>query len=157
MGAPAATVLPVEEKEIPIYQQDDVLITNTKAMFRDRIFVMNNISSVRLGEFKPEPGYTMCSIGGAMLGVSTVVFLGQIIFGFNAFLIISLLLLIGGGIYCYQYGIQLNRDAKIIYSVVISVASGETNALASNDKDYIISIINAINSAVTKGVKSYER
>jgi uncharacterized membrane protein YvbJ len=117
-----------EGKEITLYSDNKgVKITNTRAIFRNKTYVMTNISSISIGYKKPNwlPAIVVLLFGMACLFISP--FLGFIV------------LIIGCVIFYFTKG---------EYSVRITSASGETDAFSDKDKEYIQNIVTAINEAI---------
>ena len=119
-----------EGKEIVLYSDDKgVRITNTRAIFGNKTYVMTNISSISIGKKPPNwvPGIVVLLFGILFLLIDATRVLGII------FLII---------------GIVILYFTKGVYSVRVTSASGETDALTDIDKTYIQNIVTAINEAI---------
>ena len=119
-----------DNTEISYYSDDrGVRITNTRAIFGKKTYVMGNISSISLGQ--KSPNYTFAII---------LVLCGLVSMFISAIL---------GLIVCI-IGILVALFAKGEYTVKITSASGETDALVDSDKDYIQDVVNAMQEAIIK-------
>lgn len=117
------------------FDQNGVTVTNTRFISSGQTFVMSNITSVKnLIETPPKGGPLIITAIGviiALAGLSNSSF-GAVITG----------AIIGA------IGILWLNALKPKYYVALSTASGETRALTSEDKDYIETIVTALNSAI---------
>jgi len=121
-----------EGKEIVLYSDNKgVRITNTRAIFGNKTYVMTNISSISIGKKPPNwiPGIIVLLFGLICLLIEPIRIAG-------------LIFLIVGGVILYF--------TKGEYSVRITSASGETDAFTHTDKIYIQNIVTAINEAIIK-------
>ncbi len=124
--------------EIVFYTDEKgVRITNTRAIFGNVTYAMNNITSVSKGIIPPNrkpwiiiavTGFILLAIFGGVKEAS-----GAIV-----------------GAFIMALGIIAAIMAKPKYTVRIGSASGETHALISEDERYVQNIINAINEAIVK-------
>lgn len=125
--------------ETTYYQDGNITVTNARAVLGSKTYAMANITSVSMGEIPANrtPGIVIALIGLAILACSASggsdgiagIIGGLVVAGFGAFL---------------AYAV------KTQYVVKIGSASGESNALTSNDREYIQKIVNAINEAIIK-------
>ncbi len=106
-----------------------VRITNSRAIFGNKTYVMGNISSISLGQKSPNynSAIILCICG---------------ILGF--FLIPPL------GVLILLVGIIIALMAKGEYTVKLTSASGETDALVNSNKTYIQDVVNAMQEAIIK-------
>jgi hypothetical protein len=121
--------------EVTYYQDENVTITNARAVFCGRTYAIANIISVA-GFKEPaerSPGIALAVIGLVIAACSNGL-------GANGGIIFGVLLLIGG--------IALAAMAKPSYMVRIGSASGETDVLVSDNWRYVAKIVKAMNRAI---------
>jgi hypothetical protein len=140
-------------QEIIYYQDDRVLITNTRAVLGGTTYPLSNIGSVTAVEKPPDKksGTSLITVGG-LLG-----------FGCACFSLISTSTMgndpLSNGMLCtipssivgfliLIVGYSRNKAAKPDYAVLIGSAAGESPAYVSKDKKYIVTIVTAINEAI---------
>ena len=123
----------------PTFYSDEhgVRITPTRAIFESTTYAMANITSVARSEDPPKrkPGIII-----AILGL--IILLACVSFESTAGVVVGVLVL--------GLGIFIATKAKATYYVKITSASGEVNATKSNDKQYINSIVMALNEALIR-------
>lgn len=127
-----------KEKEISFYSNEHgVRITNTRAIIGSTTYSMANITSVAMG-VKPAnrtPGIAIAICGFIVLLIAAPLeSSGLAIFG-------VILLLIG---------IPAAIVVTSTYVVRIGSASGEADAISSKEKEYIQTIVDAMNEAFVK-------
>ncbi len=121
--------------EISYFQDQNVNITNARAVLSGTTYAMSNITSVSMGEraANRNPGCLVTILGFIGWGVAGALEnMGVLIVCILAFLV----------------GIALIIMAKPSYVVRISSASGEVEGLVSQNKEYIQKVINALNEAI---------
>lgn len=124
-----------KEKEITFYSDvRGVRITNTRAIVGATTYAMANITSVSMAE---KPANRKLGIVVAILGLIILVITYQL--GSSGGVIFGVILL--------GLGILIAAIVKPTYTVRIGSASGETDAISSNDKKYIQAIVRAMNEA----------
>lgn len=125
-------------EEISVYQDANIHVTNLRAMLQGKTYAMANITSVSMHTQAANnaPGVIIAVIGG-MIAMSLLA--GRDAMGCGVF-----------GLLLLAAGIAIALAAKSTYWVRIGSASGETNALSSNDRDYIQRIVNAMNEAIVR-------
>ena len=124
-----------EEKEITFYSDDrGVRITNTRAIVGTTTYAMANITSVSMSE---KPANRKLGIVVAILGLIILAITYQL--GSSGGVIFGVILL--------GLGILIAAIVKPTYTVRIGSASGEADAVSSNDKKYIQAIVRAMNEA----------
>jgi hypothetical protein len=125
--------------EIAVYQDDNIHVTNLRAMLQGKTYAMANVTSVSMfTQFgNKTPGVIVAVLGGLML-------LGALPSSEmrGCFGIFGLLMLV--------IGIAIAAAANDVYWVRIGSASGETNALSSRDRDYIQRVVDAMNEAIVR-------
>lgn len=115
----------MEEKVF--FEHDDVKVTNARFITGSQTYAMSNVTSVKAFEEKPS------RFGGiAILVIGLLVALGAPVIG----LIIAAL----AGFYLYSL--------KTYYHVMLFTAGGENSALKTEQKDYLNSVVNALNEAI---------
>ncbi len=136
------------------YQIPNVLITNTRAVLSAKTYSMSNITSVSSGVI---PANRLPGIIIALIGIAFASCCG--LFGLIAFANATSLnqgmgnLILDGlgllfGLLAIVVGLLVAFLPKDSYIVRIGSASGEANALASKDWNYIAPIIEAMNQAI---------
>lgn len=126
-------------EEIAVYQDENIHVTNLRAMLQGKTYAMANVTSVSMFRQagNTTPGVVAAVIGGFMLlGAVTDSELR------GCFLVFGLLILV--------IGIAILASTKDTYWVRIGSASGETNALSSTNRDYIQRVVNAMNEAIVR-------
>ena len=116
------------------YDKNGVKITESRAIINDTTYPMNNISSVSTGmkENSPLGAY---GIGGGLIVMS--------IMGMRETGAAALIGIVAGILIC-AFGTTMKNN----YIVKIGSAGSEKDGLASQDKEYIEEIVNAINEAI---------
>lgn len=141
-------------EERVLFEENQVRVTNLRAIFENKTYAMSNITSVSLESSEPSScvSATLLLVGIGLLGLF-VVFLfflaetgSEVAFPLGEALNASMFLLLGGG--CLAASIRLRKLAKPTYTVRISSASGESNALSSADRDHVERIVRAMNQAI---------
>lgn len=118
--------------EIEFYKGGNVSITNARFLVGSTTYAMNGVTSVKRGQTDPSKAAPVIAglIGLAMVFVATT-------FLFKA---------IGVGL--FLLAVVWFRSIKPEYIVVLNSASGESQALSSQDVKYINDVINALNEAI---------
>ena len=119
------------------YHSDEkgVRITGTRAIFGSTTYSMANLSSVRT---QVKPPNRSGGIWTALVGVVALVI--GVATGVTGITMV--------GVVIFLLGILIAWMAKGTYYVMISSASGESEALSSSDKDYIDGVTRALNEAI---------
>ncbi|WP_438320255.1 DUF6232 family protein (plasmid) [Edwardsiella tarda] len=120
----------MDEEEF--YRNGNVVITNARFMVGTTTYAMNGVTSVKCG--KKEPSKTapvLFLVIGAIMAFSA-----------------STLLFKGVGIALAIACFFWIKSLKTEYLVFLNSSSGESQALASTDKDYIDSVITNLNKAI---------
>ena len=121
--------------ETTFYQDGDVTVTNARAILGAKTYAMSNITSVAMGTKPAERGVGIgLVLAGLVLGV-----IGASVP--SAPLIFLAVPFLGGGI-------AAAAIAKPSYIVRIGSASGESDALASQDEKHVKEIVAALNEAI---------
>src|SRR4051812_16251392 len=115
-------------EEISFYQSNSVSVTQSRFIVGNKTFAMRNISSVQIGLIPANRtwGYI-------------IVLIGLVIALSNDMRPLGIIIIIIGCAYAY-----IQKD---IFTVRISTNSGESDSLISKDKEYIQTIVNALNDA----------
>lgn len=119
-----------QQTEKIFYQDNNVLVTQSRFIANNKTYAMRNISSV--SNYRITKNST---------GIYLLIFIGIIVLIAGGNGILWGLLLIG-------VGITLIMTMKDDFSVQINSNSGESKALISKDQMYIQKIVDAINDAI---------
>lgn len=131
----AVAAAPAVEKTF--YQDEGVLITNSRCIVLGQTYAMSGITSVRsFMEIPPKGGPIFLTIVGVLFVLGSLPNLPGAV--------IPLLL----GIGMIAGGIAWFKSKKNIYHVVVHSASGESRLIHSIDQAYINGIIAALNEAI---------
>ena len=114
-----------------------VRITNTRLIIGATTYAMTNITSVSM---RTIPANRVPGIVIAILGL--IILIGTGLLDSSVGIIIGVIVL--------GLGILLAVIPKPKYTVRIGSASGETDAISSKDREYIQSVVTAINEAFIK-------
>ncbi len=126
-------------EEIAIYQDPNIQVTNLRAILQGRTYAMANVTSVSM--FTQAANHAPGAIAAVLGGLFLLVGWGaEELEGCFIFFGLPLLLI----------GIAVLASQKDVYWVRIGSASGETNALSSRDREYILRIVNAMNEAIVR-------
>lgn len=113
------------------FDQGSVRVTSARFVVNGTTYPINSIASVRASESKPIP---LTAIILIMIGFG-------ILLGGQASLLFFGALAIGLGI------LWIVKKAKV-YSVVLRTSSGESQVLESKDKAHVLSVVEALNTAI---------
>ena len=125
--------------EVAVYRDENIHLTNLRAVLQGKTYAMANVTSVSMfTQVKSKvPGVILAVLGGLFLLVG---FGSRELRGCSV--VFGLLMLV--------IGIAVAAGAKNLYWVRIGSASGEANALASHDRDYITRVVSAMNDAIVR-------
>lgn len=151
----------MEESETLYYEQSHVKVTNTRMVIGDTTYFIDSITSVRTKKTNNRKiqvvNRSQLNLSLAVLAISILLFFlaGLIMVVFESSTLsniggIVLLISLGLGAVGFIGGLSA-RHSKWLpeYHLIITSASGETDALKSASPDVIESITNAINKAKT--------
>lgn len=110
------------------YSKNDISISNSRFIVGSTTYAMNGVTSVKMGKKDPEYG-----------GAITLFVIGIAIMYFWSIWI---------GLGALALSIILFATLKPTYIVVLNSSSGESQALTSEDLNYIKDVIEALNSAI---------
>ena len=114
-------------EETTFFNHDGVRITNTRFIVDGQTFAMNNITSVKPLEQKPSRLFpALLILAGVFPGLN----------GTPSALVLALI----GAIW---WAMQ-----KTVYHVMLHTAGGETSALKTHQKEYLQSVVTALNNAI---------
>ena len=130
--------------ETVYYSDDNVSITNTRAVFSGKTYALANVTSVEMA-IKPPEGQGYASV--FLLGGGAAIMYGLSGIGSMPVQNILVLIFIGGCVALLSIG---TLRAKPSYIVKVSSSSGEANALISPNKQYIQEVVKAVNDAIVK-------
>jgi hypothetical protein len=125
---------PPGPREKIYYSDGSITITSTRAVLGGKTYAMANVTSVSLAENQEGSG-----CGCALLGVGALFALGGLSSADTAGIgVFGILLVIAGFLW-------MNST---MYVVRIGSASGEANALQDRSREYIQTIVDAVNQAI---------
>ena len=116
-------------EETVFFDQGEVRVTNARFIVRGQTYAMNGVTSVK--QIVRHPSRS----GPAILGL-----IGLLLIISGAGAIFGLMLVV----LALFWGLKQKAD----WIVVLSSASGETQALTSQDRPYIEGVINALNESI---------
>lgn len=126
-------------EEVSIYQDANIHVTNLRAMLQGKTYAMANVTSVstftQVGNKAPGVILAILGVLLILMGIPTDSIRGCSF---------------GLGIPLFAIGALMAWAAKDVYWVRIGSASGETNALSSQDYGYITRVVNAMNEAIVR-------
>lgn len=115
----------MQEKEF--FDYDGVRVTNTRFIVDGQTYAMNNITSVKPYEKKPNRLWPILMV---ILGVILV---------FSR---------VYGGLLLSVIGVVWLVVQKTVYHLILHTAGGETSALTTNQKEYLQKVVSALNKAI---------
>ncbi len=131
-------------EEITIFEQGNIRVTNLRVIIGAKTYALSNITSVEMGQKKT------FSYGTIIL---VCVGLGLLLYAVVSLTdgdwqggVCGVLL----GALCAWAGFTSARSAKLIYTVRVGSASGESNILESREIGGLQPIVNAINEAIVR-------
>jgi hypothetical protein len=134
----------VKSGEVTYYSDDHITITNARARIYGKTYAMAHVTSVAMLRQNPDRllPVVMLILGGGVFVVTILVImlLGTDWSSFACFWLPSFVCMVIGGIWL------LSSRPK--YILRISTASGETDATASRDRDYIGRVVQVINQVI---------
>lgn len=119
----------MEEKSF--FNQGDVSVTNARFIVNGQTYAMNGVTSVKTGRKNPS------RLGPIILGISGLGVIGSESAGSFIF---------GGAMIALAIFWWIRQKPE--FSVVLSSASGEAQALTSKDVPFINGVIEALNNAI---------
>jgi hypothetical protein len=133
------------DPEVTYLENEDVTITNSRAIIKGKTFAMANITSISLGIIPADKS-------GAFATGCMGVFFGLIAFGIGYLLQFTGGMIFGGVILVGAIAIAdaSAKSQKDKYLVNVGSASGETQAPWAYDREYIQKIVDAMNEAIVK-------
>ena len=117
-------------EETTFFNEGGLTVTNSRFVVPGQTYAMSGVTSIRTEEYPPSRKWPIIITG---LGVLLV--LG------GKDTIIAALILIAIGVVWW-------RSQKTTYRIVLSSASGETDAFTSADEKYVDNLVNALNDAI---------
>ncbi|HEY4437990.1 MAG TPA: DUF6232 family protein [Lelliottia sp.] len=120
----------MEEKEF--YRNGNVSITNARFIVGSTTYAMNGVTSVKRGQTDPS------KVGPVILAIIGL----AMVFMAAAFLTKAI------GVVIVIAAIAWFKAIKPDYMVFLNSSSGESQALTSQDKQYIDDVINSLNNAI---------
>jgi len=120
----------MEEKTF--FNEGGITVTNSRFMVPGQTYTMSGVTSIRAEQYTPSRKWPLIVM---VLGVA--VLFG----GVDTDAILACLVLLAIGAVWW-------RSKKTTYTVVLSSASGESDAFSSTDEGFIDSIVSALNDAI---------
>jgi len=125
-------------KEVTVFEEGSVKITNLRAIFGTKTYAISNITSVNRRKRPPSNASIWWIIVGVLLSLIGLFSLRE----FWGSLVLGLAIIVAGAYSFY--------NSKTVYIVKIGSASGESNVLESHDQIYIKRIVEAMNEAIVR-------
>lgn len=113
--------------EQTFFEHEDVKVTNARFITGGQTFAMNNVTSVKPFEQKPNRFWGVIALLVGLLICASSVVWGVVIMAVAA-------------IYLFQQ--------KTIFQVILATSAGETKALTTYQRDYLNQVIGALNNAI---------
>jgi hypothetical protein len=117
-------------EETTFFNEGGLTVTNSRFVVPGQTYAMSGVTSIRTEEYPPSRKWP-----GIITGLGVLLLLG------GKDTIIGALILIAIGVVWW-------RSQKTTYTVVLSSASGETDAFTSTDEEYVRNLVNALNDAI---------
>jgi len=130
-------------QEETVFADSNIRITTTRIIIQATTYALRNITSVKMGTTPAKQG---CAIILLILGILILPLALGVIFTEAKTGIVFLLfsgVLVSGAVLSF-------RACKARYHVTIASASGEANALTSDDRAYIAYVVSKINEAIVR-------
>lgn len=121
----------MEEREF--FSGDNVYVSLTRFVAFGQTYAMSGVTSVRAAEIKPDQG------GSIILFILALIF-------FFVGLASGIFLLIG--VVIFARGLVNWASKEIHYSVMLTISSGQVQAVVSKDQDFISKIVQAVNDCI---------
>lgn len=115
-------------EERTFFEYEDVKVTNARFISGGQTFAMNNVTSVKPFEKKPD----------RLAGILILV-IGLTILAKSSFMV-GFLIATAAAYYLFQQ--------KTVYHILLSTSAGETKALVTYQRDYLNRVIAALNDAI---------
>ena len=113
--------------ETTFFEYEGVRVTNSRFIVDGQTFAMNNITSVKPLEQKPNR-----FLPGLLIAIGILLALNGVY----------------GGLVLSAIGIAWWAMQKTVYHVMLHTAGGETSALKTFQKEYLQKVVTALNSAI---------
>nr|QNO44992.1 hypothetical protein EEEAIAPH_00012 [Methanosarcinales archaeon ANME-2c ERB4] len=114
-------------------------MTNSRFIVPGQTYTMGGVTSIRAEQYTPSRKWPMIVMGFGGVGLFSIVDEGIGAGSLGPAIIAIAIIAIGAAWW---------RSKKTIYTVVLSSASGESDAFSSTDEAFIDSIVSALNDAV---------
>lgn len=123
--------------ETTYFQNDDVIVTNTRFIVRSQTFAMRNITSVKTVEIDPD---------STQYGWLIIIGIGLVVFGFaGSSIVAGLIGLAGAALGVYQIWQQSST-----FAVVLATSAGEVSAYNNQNRKLIAAIVEALNRSIVE-------
>jgi hypothetical protein len=147
----------IEQEEVIYLKENNVLVTNSRAVLSGKTYALSNITSVSLTSKAPSSCMMplIFLLGIISLGASIFLFfdtfssMGSYTYNFMGNIVQPVVLLILGILMLY-FSIKAVLFSKNDYIVKIASAAGEIDGLVTKDKLFAQKVIDALNTAIVK-------
>ena len=135
------TALPIESREVTIYSDNAIVVTNMRLIVGGATYALRNITAVKMLFTPPRLVKPIL-----LLVVGLIILLAAFMpFNENAPAPVGVYIIAGAMI---GGAILWMCSAKVMFHVGLSSASGEVHALTSKNKIYIQRVVSSINEAI---------
>lgn len=121
-------------EEETFFNDGGLTVTNSRFIVPGQTYTMSGVTSIRAEQYTPSRKWPMIVMGFGVVGLFSAVDEG-----------------IGAGLFglaIIAIGVAWWRSKKTIYTVVLSSASGESDAFSSADEEFIDGVVSALNDAI---------
>jgi hypothetical protein len=126
--------------ETTYYSRNGVTITTTRAMFREKVYPINGMTSVRPVRIEPDQTAPILLL---ILCLFVIACSGHFAIAENKNLIVLALFAVAGGVICILW----LRNLRPKHAVFICTAAREQQAYVTQDRDEVYRIVEALNRA----------
>lgn len=117
-------------EETTFFNDGGLTVTNSRFVVPGQTYAMSGVTSIRTEEYPPSRKWPSIITGLGLL----------LVLGGKDTIIAALILI--------AIGVVWWRSQKTTYRIVLSSASGETDAFTSADEKYVDNLVNALNDAI---------
>ena len=117
-------------EETTFFNDGGLTVTNSRFVVPGQTYAMSGVTSIRTEEYPPSRKWPSIITGLGLL----------LVLGGKDTIIAALILI--------AIGVVWWRSQKTTYRIVLSSASGETDAFTSTDEKYVDNLVNALNDAI---------
>ena len=117
-------------EETTFFNESGLTVTNSRFVVPGQTYAMSGVTSIRTEEYPPPRKWPSIITGIGVL----------LVLGGKDTIIVALILI--------AIGVMWWRSQKTTYNIVLSSASGETDAFTSTDEKYVDNLVSALNDAI---------